>query len=346
MRKPLTALLGLVLAAGLLTGCGASSEKTEQGMSLIRNLDYQGAMAAFDSAEEAGENPRLIARGRGIALMGQTDYAGAVEAFRQALQLSDGFVQSVDYDLNYYMAAAYTKLGDYSEAEKAYDAILALEEQEDALFLRGLVRLYQDEFLGAREDFDRVVAMDPDNYDRIIDIYRALARADYREAGLEYLEAVLQRAESKMSSLDRGRIYYYMGEYQAAAAELETSRRESGDAESSLYLGLSYEAVSEYNYASNVYESYLAIDDSNAAIYNQLGLCRLETGNYASALENFEAGMALGDAAVMQSLSFNEIVAYEYLGEYQKAEVLMTGYLKSYPDDEAALREQIFLATR
>ena len=56
--------------------------------------------------------------------------------------------------------------------------------------------------------------------------------------------------------------------------------------------------------------------------------------------------MALGDAAVMQSLSFNEIVAYEYLGEYQKAEVLMTGYLKSYPDDEAALREQIFLATR
>ena len=346
MRKALTVLCGLTLAASLLTGCGASSEKTEQGMSLIRNLDYAGAMAAFDEAELSGENPRLIARGRGIALMGQTDYAGAVEAFQQALQLSDGFVQNVDFDLNYYMAAAYTKLGQFSEAEAAYDAILALDEQEDALFLRGLVRLYRDNYTGAREDFDRVVSLDPDNYNRIIDIYRGLAQEDYREAGLEYLQAVLDRAESKMSSLDRGRIYYYMGEYQAAAAELEVSRREAGDAESSLYLGLAYEAVSEYNYASNVYESYLAIDDRNAAIYNQLGLCRLETGNYESALENFEAGMALGDATVMQSLSFNEIVAYEYLGEYQKAEVLMRSYLKNYPDDEAALREQIFLATR
>jgi TolA-binding protein len=48
----------------------------------------------------------------------------------------------------------------------------------------------------------------------------------------------------------------------------------------------------------------------------------------------------------MQTLSFNEIVAYEYLQDYQKAAVLLKAYLQNYPDDQAAIREQQFLSTR
>ena len=48
----------------------------------------------------------------------------------------------------------------------------------------------------------------------------------------------------------------------------------------------------------------------------------------------------------MQSLKFNEIVAYEYLGDFQKAAVLMQSYLLTYPDDKEAKREQEFLQTR
>ena len=47
-----------------------------------------------------------------------------------------------------------------------------------------------------------------------------------------------------------------------------------------------------------------------------------------------------------QVLSFNEIVANEYLGRFSQAEALMQKYLRLYPTDEEALREQIFLATR
>jgi len=49
---------------------------------------------------------------------------------------------------------------------------------------------------------------------------------------------------------------------------------------------------------------------------------------------------------IAQTLAFNEIIAYEYLGEYKKAAVLMEGYLSTYPDDEAAQREYGFLKTR
>ena len=48
----------------------------------------------------------------------------------------------------------------------------------------------------------------------------------------------------------------------------------------------------------------------------------------------------------MQSLMFNEVVAYEYLLDFKKAASLMKEYLDRYPDDEAAQREYIFLSTR
>ena len=47
-----------------------------------------------------------------------------------------------------------------------------------------------------------------------------------------------------------------------------------------------------------------------------------------------------------QSLSYNEIVAYEYLGQFRKAAVLMENYLQKYPTDSEAIRENIFLSTR
>ena len=84
-------------------------------MQLIQNLDYQGAMAEFEEAEAANENERLLYRGRGIAYMGLTDYEQAISCFQTALAASSGIVESVDFDLNYYLAAAYTKNGQYQE---------------------------------------------------------------------------------------------------------------------------------------------------------------------------------------------------------------------------------------
>lgn len=335
-----------MLSMGILTGCADSRVKTQEGMSLVENLDYEGALAAFAEAEELGEEPRMIARGRGIAYMGLTEYEQAAESFKAALSSGSGFVDSMDYDMNYYLAAAYTKNGQYAEAEAAYDAILALRSgEEDAYFLRGSVRLAQSEYEGAKADFDKVLSMDVKDYDRLILIYQALEHYGYREVGQAYLQNALDARENEMTVYDKGRIYFYMGEYQKAALALEEAR-EKGGAESYLYLGKAYEATGEYNYAANVYNSYIAKDSKNASVYNQLGLCEMARQDYRKALEAFQAGMQIENNGMMQTLSFNEIMAYEYLGEYQKASELLDAYLKAYPDDAEALREQQFLSTR
>ncbi len=334
------------LCAGMLAGCGSSGGKTKEGMQLVSELKYEEALARFDEALAAGENARVIARGKGIAHMGLTDYGQAIDCFREALSGSSGFVESMDFDINYYLAAAYAKSGRHGEAEAVYDAVLALRDGEkDAYLLRGSVRLAQGKYEDAKADFDKVLSMDAKNYDRLAQVYQALAHYGYGELGREYLQKALDGDEKTMTAYDKGRIYYYMGEYQKAALALEEAKAKGG-AGSYLFLGKSYEASGEYNYAANVYNSYLAKDKQNAQMYNQLGLCEMAKQDYQKALGAFQNGMKQKDSGMMQALSFNEIMAYEHLGEYQKAAVLLEAYLKSYPDDEAAQREMRFLSSR
>lgn len=342
----------LLLMACMLAGCGCTNEETENGMQLLEKLDYRGALAAFEKEEASEERPvsradmRLIERGRGIAYMGLTEYEQAISCFQEALAGSNGIVEDVDFDLNYYLAAAYTKNGQDKEAESTYNAILSLRpEEEDAYFLRGSARLKLSDYEGAKADFDKVAEMDAKNYGRLIDIYRTFEHFGYKEVGQAYLQNALNQKDNQIKQFDKGRIYYYLGDYQKASLALEEAR-EKGGAESYLYLGKSYEATGDYNYAASVYNSYLSKDTSNAEIYNQLGLCELAKKDYRKALEAFQAGIKIEGNTHLQTLSFNEIVAYEYLEEYQKAAVLLDTYLKTYPDDETAKREKEFLSTR
>lgn len=330
-----------------LTGCGSADTHVSAAMELAQGLEYRAALTELETAAEAGENERLIARGQGIAYLGLTEYESAIEALQTALAASDGFVQSVDYDLNYYLAAAYDKNGQPAEAEAVYDAILALRpKEEEALFLRGSVRLEEGNYDGAKEDFDTVYAMNSTDYDRLIEIYQALNAYGYKSAGQAYLQNAIDTSGNKMSSYDSGRIYYYLENYTQACVTLEKAREDDGTAESYLYLGMAYEATGDYNYASSVYNQWIAQDQTSAEIYNQLGLCEIAKGDYSAALSAFQSGMQIEGNDLMQTLSYNEIVAYEYLGDFQKAGVLLASYLESYPDDEEAQREQEFLSTR
>ncbi|MCI9231952.1 MAG: tetratricopeptide repeat protein [Lachnospiraceae bacterium] len=346
LRKKMLCLGLSAAMAAALSGCGGSGERTQGAVQMIGELDYEGALEQLDLAQENGENVRLVDRARGIAYMGLTDYEQAAVCFEEALAGSDGLVQNVDFDLNFYLAAAYTKSQRYGEAEDIYDAVLALRPgAEDAYFLRGNVRLVQGNYEGAKADFDKVISMDPKNYDRLIQIYQVLDYFDHGETGREYLQAALASGDKDMDKYASGRIHYYLGEYQSAYLDLEEAR-ETGGVESYLYLGKSYEATGDYNYAANVYNSYLEKNEGNAEIYNQLGLCEMARGEYRNALNAFQAGMQLQNVTMMQTLSFNEIVAYEHLGDYRQASILMENYLKNYPDDAQAKREYEFLSTR
>ena len=277
----------------LCVACGAK-EKTDNislGMEAVQNLEYAEALQYFSAALEEKEDERLVCRGMGLAYMGLSKYDDAIVYLEKALRLSDGSVQDIDYDINYYLATAYFKNGQTQDALQSYDAILALRPKEiEAYYLRGYVKLCGGNFESAKEDFDKTISLEPQNYDRLIQIYIALVDNGYREVGKEYLQQVIADNEKSISNYDLGRIYYYLEDYESAKNYLSQVKI-SSDYEASLYLGRTYEALGDYNYASSIYNDYTLNDQSKAEIYNQLGLCRMQMGEYELALMAFQSAM-------------------------------------------------------
>lgn len=348
MKKRIAAVLMMTAVLLLGTGCALTgkNENIKAGMEAVAALDYDTAIASFEAAKEAGEDARLLYRGEGLAYMGKTQYADAAAAFETALSLSDGRIDNMDYDINYYLATAYYKQGETEKAIEAYNAIVAMRpEERDAYYLRGAIYTEKGSLEEALADFDRTISLSPSDYDRMIDIYCILADYGYKESGQAYLTAAMENGTKGMTNFEKGRISYYLEDYENARNYLEKARDEEGY-EAVLFLGKTYETLGDNNYAISVYTTYLNSNEENPQVLNQMGLCKMQMRDYQGALEAFQAAMAIENNGMMQVLKLNEIVAYERLKEYKKASVLMETYLKTYPDDEAAAREYVFLQTR
>ena len=348
MLKRKKMIAGTMLIVMLsLAGCNTnkSAENIKQGFDAIKALKYEEALTYFATAAEAKENPQQIARGQGISYLGLAKYKEAIEQFVMALSYSDEFVDDFDFDTNYYLATAYFKNGQTVEAGKVYSAILDLRDDREAHYLRGIVYLEEGKIADAKADFDIALSKDSTDYDMRIDIAKALMEKGYEEEGKAYLQAALGSNEKKISDFDKGRLSYYMGDYENARNYLESTKGNK-NAETVLLLGQTYEKLGDFNYAASIYSNYLTENPNHVIIFNRLGMCKLQAGDAKSALDYFEQALALEDPSMTQILKFNQIVAYEYLGDFAQASVLMKNYLQIYPDDQDALREYEFLKSR
>jgi len=342
---------GIVLASVMilsLTGCGEKSKDAHLPVAIeqIEKCEYEESLVTLDEAIGNGEDKRQILRAKGIALAGLTRYEEAAHCYLDALSYSSIFASDVDYDLNYYLADAYDKMGEMQKAITVYSDILALRPDEmNAHFLRGRLYLLNGEFEKALTDFNKTVDLEKNGYDLRIEIAGLLSAAGYEDEGLHYLQRFLADNEKKLSDYDKGRIYYYMGDYENAKVSLESAKSEESE-QIILLLGKSYERLGDYNYAISVYKNYVANHPEAAVIFNQLGLCKLKSGEYEEALSAFKSAANVENNGMERTLEYNQIIAYEYTGNFKQAAVLMEAYLKKYPDDETALREYEFLKTR
>lgn len=338
----------VVLALAGLSACGneqASTVNIDKAMKSVEAADYETALEQFKTAEEKGEDPLLLYRGEGITYMSMGDYATAIDKFKQALQYGSHKITEVECDITYYLAAAQFKSGDAPAAIQTYTNLLKVKKNnDDAYYMRGVAYLSLGNVKDAREDFDKAISLKSDNYQRYINIFNACNEHEQAEVGRAYLENVL-KTMPKDKHYERGLFYYYLENYESAKSEL-TQAVSNGKNEAVLYLGKTHQALGDMDYAAQLYQQYIGVVADDGDAYNQLGLCKLVSGDYEGALTSFQNGIKTGDGAWMQDLMFNEIIAYEYLADFVKAKEKMQTYLSAYPDDAEALQEYEFLKTR
>lgn len=347
--KKLRFCMGAVVIGTLLCGCGQKDvQLTDRGMEALMQQDYKGAIANFEQAILAKEDLEENYRGAGLAYMGIGDYEAAVDAFDKALSYAGMFPGDLEYDINYYMAIAYYKMEEYDAAISIYDAIIDMRPKDtNAYFLRGSMKLYLQDVDAAILDFDQAVGMDSKNYSVYLDVYDCLKEHGYDAQAQGYLDQILLADSQEFSEYDKGRLAYYNGEYQKACNYLEHVRQQ-GEADEKLIvlLGECYKLQGFYEYAAVVYDAYVS-ESPDPEIYNQMGLCYVEQGNYAAALSAFQRGIEIKENnTCLQTLKLNEIACYEYMYEFDMAAQKMQEYLAVYPSTEELEKEYAFLTTR
>lgn len=331
----------------VLSGCGKKSTVYyDAGMAYLEKGDAENAIINFTLSIQNETETKETLRGLGIAYIEAGRFEEASEALIRALSKSNGVIREVDYDINDYLGYAYEKSGKYNEAVDIYSALISLHPKDtEAYYHRALCYLNMGKTTLADEDFATVTSKKPDDYDLHIQIYFSIKNAGYQTEADSYLKAILEDGERKISDYDRGRMNYYLGNYSDARVFLEKSK-DFSKADTILMLGKTYEAIEDYSYAASLYSSYLDQKGNNAAVYNQLGVCRWKLEDYEGALMAFSFGLKLEDPEWMKELKFNEAVTYEYLLDFETAKEKMSAYLERYPKDEAAKHEMDFLMTR
>lgn len=347
MNRKRTAIL-LAACMGITTFAGCNSEEKkiyEQAEQDLQQENYNDALTGYEASVSNGVKMAQSYRGAGVANFRLGKYEAAIEDFTNALGC-EKVGKALRRDILSYRASSYMKIKSYDEAMA--DCQTLAEEYEmdtDLYFLTGKVALAMDAYEEAASNFEQAYGEEA-SYDMAIQIYETYLEKDMEADGTRYLEAALSAdAKSAEDHCNRGRVYYYMNDYENAQKEL-TEAADGGNVEAVLLMGMVYMEQGDTANARTRFQEYVSKADNAAKGYNGLVRCDIEDGNYDSALANVSSGVAEANAQDMQNLLYNEIVVYEKKLDFTTALQKAQAYMEMFPDDKTVKKEMTFLKTR
>ena len=325
------------------------------GMAYVEQKSYDEALGYFNQAEGCAENDdqkALLNRGRGIACLYQGDYQTAIKWFGDALNISS---QSNDIriDTLYYKAEAEQKSGDYQAAVQSYGQIIDLKDDAGTRMLRGMAYMQLQDYASAEKDLYAAIKQSRKSYTVYRTLYSALEAQGKDDEAKKVLNDALQLSGSSSEDYyNRGMIYVDLQDYTNAADMLNKSY-DKGYKAALLGLGEVSYTQQDYDTALTYYGKYFdevdisSVDASLAAkAYNQYAAVLLAKGDYEKAAQACESGLTYNDRESDAALSFNLIVSYEHLEQWEDAYNTAKTYVSKYPEDTKGQKEYQFLESR
>ena len=242
----------------------------------------------------------------GIEKLDAGDYEGAIGDLEEALSMGKGKVGQMELDILKYRAEAEVKIGDYSAAAHTYGILMEVD--------------------GEKPEYTELRCMlnvRAGNTDQAMEDYKKL------------YQAYTGTDPASKTSGDSGDQAEETG--QDKSTQLTKLIKDIGKALKSQ--GKEPEDLAFYEQAE-------ADGLADSEIYNHIGLCYLEKGEYIKAGQVFEKGINAPDQAAAADLAFNRAVALEYQRDYAGALKAFESYISQYGSDDRAEHEIAFLKTR
>lgn len=293
----------------------------------------------------AEDNDEQAYRSYGITCMSQGNYEEAVKAFQKALSAAHS-VGDMELDINLYLAESYYRLNDIDSALETYDALISYNDYAPAYFQRGNLLMEQGRTDEALSDYNQAIQKDKKNYELYIGIYETLKNKGQDERARDYLQkGYEQSGEKGRDHFYKGRIAYYLEEYENAVSLLKQAI-EQDYVEANFYLAMIEKALGENEAAETYLNAYLSSDKVDAQALVHAGEETFANKDYEWSIRFFEGAKDQKDLLDRQNLLKNLTVAYEKMGDYQKAKEILEEYVNEFPKDDEAAAELQFLKTR
>ena len=337
------------LSAAFLSACSRGTAPTsyEDGIEALRTGDYTTADTLFRTAIDVDGRAAEGHRGQGIIAVRQERYEDAIEYFNMALEEIPSYKNSTEFreDILFYQAEAYHRSGQPDRAMSNYNRLLEGKNSGRAYLLRGKLYAEEGKFGQAGQDFRKAVERDSD-YEVYLQIYEVYTSNNRQADGAAFLkEGMKKKPSSPEEYYELGRISYVLGDYAQAKTYLERAVKEDVSGALTL-LGRVYLEEDDVEKARALFLEGASAEATQGVGYNGLALCALYENQYDEAINYIKSGMATLNGNVKEALRFNEIVAYECKLDFETAAARMESFLKLYPENEDALRENIFIQSR
>jgi tetratricopeptide (TPR) repeat protein len=193
------------------------------------------------------------------------------------------------------LAKLYLYRQNYDKAIKAFEK---LENQEDyadkAIFYKGMSYKEQKDTLRAMQHFEKVLQINPQHYDAVMQI-ASLYAARGNELALQYYNRALAINEaSDEACYGKGYFYQKNGDYEKAMAMYDKARLINSAHKLALYNSAFIAlAQGKFEKCRDMCNTAITMDENNANAYALRGTAYEKMGNKKAALQDYNAALAI-----------------------------------------------------
>jgi len=199
------------------------------------------------------------------------------------------------FEAEFALAKLFLYRQNYDKAIKVFEKLESQTEYADkAIFYKGMGYKEQKDTLRAMQHFEKVLQINPQYYDAVMQIASMYAgRGD--DLALQYYDRAMAINEaSDEACYGKGYFYQQMGEYDKAVAMYDKARLINTAHKLALY-NSAFIALYQRKYEKcvDLCNTYIEMDDNNANAFALRGAAYEKSGNKKAALQDYNAALAI-----------------------------------------------------
>lgn len=199
------------------------------------------------------------------------------------------------FEAEFALAKLYLYRQKYDKAIKVFEKLETQSEYADkAIFYKGMGYKEQNDTLRAMQHFEKVLQLNPQHYDAVMQI-ASLYAARGNDLALQYYDRAMAINEaSDEACYGKGYFFQQIGEFDKAMAMYDKARLINTAHKLALYNSAFITlSQSKYEQCVNLCNTYIEMDVNNANAFALRGTAYEKSGNKKAALKDYNAALAI-----------------------------------------------------